>query len=212
VCGTPWVLVSAARSVDEIWRIRTNNVPAPLHAHHEQKHAADRQKSSEVVDLTKHLSSSKALAVDTRWWEVKTRRHDKADESPQSAEQTDPTPRRVVCDQLSPQHRRAEGNDRKDQNGNIFTTLAGGSQLGGRGQGSKFVNSGTDSSKYHTADEGIHGVGGGADDHANNNASGSDQCDPSTTDQIGDGACEWADGCETEQVGQNKPDPTVSTA
>jgi hypothetical protein len=55
-------------------------------------------------------------------------------------------------------------------------------------------------------------VSGGADDHAHNNARCSDQCDPSTTDQIGDRACKRADGCETEQVGQNKPDPTVSAA
>jgi hypothetical protein len=193
-------------------RSRSHNVPAPLHAHHEKKHAADRQKSSEVVNLTQDLSSGKALAVDAWWWKVKDCGHDKADESPQSTEQTNPAPRRVVRDELSPEYRRAEGNDREDQNGNIFATLAGGGQLGSSGQSSKFVDSGTDSSKHHTANEGIHGVGCGADDHAHNNACCSDQCDPSTTDQIGDRACEWADGCETEQVGQNKPDPTVSAA
>jgi hypothetical protein len=41
-------------------------LPSPLHAHHEQQHAADRQQASNVIDLRKHLFAGKTLAVDTR--------------------------------------------------------------------------------------------------------------------------------------------------
>jgi hypothetical protein len=134
----------------------------------------------------------------------------KSDESPDSTETSDPAPRRVVGDQLSPKHRRAERNDCEDQYSDVLATLARWCQLGGRGEGGKFVDSGTDSRKHHTTNEDIHGVSRGADDHANYDAGRTDQCHPSATDKIRDGAGEWAYGCETEQVREYEPDPTVS--
>jgi hypothetical protein len=68
------------------------DLPSPLHSHHEEKHSTDRQETSDVVDLSEHLFSGEALAVDARWREVETSGDDKSNESPDSAETANPSP------------------------------------------------------------------------------------------------------------------------
>jgi len=88
---------------------------------------------------------------------------------PNSAEASDPSPRRVVCDELAPEHRGAERNDSQYQSCHVLATLTGGSELRGSGEGGEFVDSGTYTGKYHAADEGVHGVSSRANNHANDN-------------------------------------------
>ena len=42
MCRAPGILVSGTRSADGIRSKRANNIPSPLHSHHEEKHSADR--------------------------------------------------------------------------------------------------------------------------------------------------------------------------
>lgn len=116
----------------------------------------------------------------------------------------------MVSDQLTPEYRGTERHDREDQDSDVLAALACGSQLGCCGQSCEFVDTSADSCKYHTADENIHGMSRGTNYHAHNNGGSSNQCDPSATDQIGNGSSERADGCKRQQIGQDEPDPAVS--
>lgn len=74
------------------------DIPSPLHSSEEQDHTADRQESTHVIDLREYLLAAESLGVNTRWGKVEDGGHDKTDESPQGAEETNPAPRRVVGD------------------------------------------------------------------------------------------------------------------
>lgn len=54
VCGTPFVLVSVVM-LAEAGRGVEYDLPSPLHSHHEEKHSADRQETSDVVNLSEYL-------------------------------------------------------------------------------------------------------------------------------------------------------------
>ena len=54
VGGAPFVLVSVVM-LAEAGRGVEYDLPSPLHSHHEEKHSADRQETSDVVDLSEHL-------------------------------------------------------------------------------------------------------------------------------------------------------------
>jgi hypothetical protein len=93
-----------------------------LHAHHEEKHSADGQETPDVVDLGKDLFTRKTLTVHTRRRVIEDCGYHQTDESPiridetsqlndycierflvafhlpDSAEASDPSPRRVVGD------------------------------------------------------------------------------------------------------------------
>lgn len=159
MCRAPLVLVSV-KLLEEVERSLKYDLPSPLHSHHEKKHSADRQETSDVIDLTEHLSSSETLAVDARWREVETSGNDQSNESPDSAETTNPSPRGVISNQLTIEHRRAERDNREDQYSDVLATLARWCQLGSCGESSKFVDAGAHSSEHHTTDEDVHVVSG----------------------------------------------------
>lgn len=91
MCGAPFVLVSIEMLVEVGWGVEYD-LPSPLHSHHEEKHSADRQETSDVVDLSEHLFPRETLAVDARWREVETSGDDKSNEGPDSAETANPAP------------------------------------------------------------------------------------------------------------------------
>ena len=141
-------------------------ITAPLHAGHEQNHASNAQDAADIVDLSKNLLSTHANAVDSRWREVKDGGHDQTDQVPDTAQQTNPAPRAVVCNKLAPENGRAKRDDREDEDGNVFSTLRGRRQLGRYRESSQLVDTGSNACKHHAADEDVHLLCGRANDHA----------------------------------------------
>ncbi len=137
-----------------------------------------------------------------------------ADEVVDATQHADPSPCRGVLgrNELSPEHRRTERDDGQNQNGDVLAPLSRGRQLGGHGQRGQLINSGADSGEDHAGNEDVHGVSGGADDHAEDDESRSENGDVASTHQVGQGAHERAYGGQGEEVGENEPDPAISAA
>lgn len=127
-----------------------------------------------LFELTKHVSET-TCNLEEHWLFLHL---------PHRAETPDPPPRRVVCDELTPEHGRAERNDGHNQSCHVLATLAGRGKFRGSGEGSEFVDSGSYTGKHHATDEGVHGVGSRANDHANNDEGCSADCNPATADEI----------------------------
>lgn len=135
--GTPFVLVAT-----------------PLETSEEQNHADDGESSADKVDFTNDLFPGQAARVGSRWWEVKEQCADETDNSPETAQKGAPAPAGVTGNQLSPKDRWAEGDDGENEDGDVFASLAGWSQLGSDGQRCEFANTSTDSGEGHAHCEG----------------------------------------------------------
>lgn len=71
------------------------------------------------------------------------------------------------------------------------------------------IDSRSDPREYHASDHNIHRLCRRDDNHPEDDKCGSRQSDISTTEKVGEGADEWADGCERQEIGKNKPDPPI---
>lgn len=78
---------------------------------------------------------------------------DKTNECPNTTEKTNVAPRAVGGDKLTPKNRGAEGEDGEDEDGDVLSTLRSRSDFRSGGQGSQFVDTGSDSSKSHSGYE-----------------------------------------------------------
>ena len=112
---------------------------------------------------------------------------------------------------LTPKNGGTEGDDREDEHSDIFSTLGSRSHLRRGGQSRKLVDTSANSRKGHAADEDVHRVRSRADDHAQYDESRSDESDISSTEEIGQRTDKGADCSEGQQVGEDEPDPSVST-
>ena len=65
-----------------------------------------------------------------------------ANSRPETADETEPPPASMVCDQLTPENRWAEGNDGEYENSDIFASLAGWSKFRGYGKRGEFAYTG----------------------------------------------------------------------
>jgi hypothetical protein len=90
----------------------------------------------------------------------------------------------VICDELTPEHRRAEGNDGQDQSCHVFATLTGGSELRGDSQGCEFVDPSTNAREDLSTNKRIHRIRSAANDHANNDERCSADCHPAAADNV----------------------------
>ena len=163
---------------------------------HKEDHAANAEDATNVVDLFEHLPARHAHTIHTRWRKVEDRGHGETDEIPDAAEQADPSPGAMRRDELAPEDGRAEGDDGEDEDGDVFSTLGGRRKLGGDGERGELVDSGTDTREDHAADEHVHLVRGGTNDHPDQDEAGSHDRDVSSPYQVGDAADEGTDGRE----------------
>lgn len=191
--------------------LRPNGVMT-LTYRHEEDHPGNAQEPTNVIDLLQDLASRQTRAVDTRRREVKDRCHQQTDEVPDSADEPDPAPRRVVRDQLSPEHRGTEWDDGEDQHSDVLPSLRRGSQLRRHSESSELVDPGSDPCEHHPADENVHRMRCRTNDHPKTDECGSDDGHVASTDEIRDGTYEWTNRRERKQIGQNEPDPAVSPA
>ena len=111
---------------------------------------------------------------------------------PDSAETSDPSPRRVVCNELAPEHGRAERNDGQNQSCHVLATLTGGGKLRCDSQCGEFVDSSTHTSERHATDKYVHVVCSAADDHTNNDERCSADRHPAATNNVRNAASERA--------------------
>ena len=151
---------------------------------HKQDHASNAKDAAEVVDLAEDLPTRHTSAIDTGRWEVEDGYEDKTDEIPDSAKQTNPPPCRIIGDELTPKNRRAERQDGEDEHGHIFAAFGCWCKLRSDRQSSQLVDTGTDSGEDHPSNKDVHLVRCGADDHPDTDEYGSDDGNPSTSDQI----------------------------
>ena len=63
-------------------------VTSPKNSGKEQYHASDGEKSTDEINLLDNISTTQPSRVDSRGREVEDGRHDEADKSPESAEQS----------------------------------------------------------------------------------------------------------------------------
>ena len=150
-----------------------------------------------------------AHAVHTRRWEVEDRRHEETNEVPDATQTANPAPCAVVCNQLAPEHRGTERNDRENQNRHIFAALPRGSELRRDSQSRQLVDPRADSGEYHSSDEDVHGFSSRTDDHAQADEGGTHNRDISAADEIRNGADEGTDAGEGEQIGKHEPNPAI---
>lgn len=68
----------------------------PLHASHEDDHAGDTKEASDEVDLSENLGLSLAFRIHSRRRMVEEDRQEEADAIPNTDDDTDISPRRVV--------------------------------------------------------------------------------------------------------------------
>lgn len=87
-------------------------------------------------------------------------RQHKANESPDTAPQSNPAPARMRSDQLSPQNGRAEGNDSEDQHSNVLAALASRRKLGRDGQRCQLVDTSANAREHHASNENVHRTSG----------------------------------------------------
>lgn len=73
--ATPWILVAT-----------------PLHASHEEYQSSDAKEAAQVINLFENLHLRHASRVGSRRWEVENGGKDKANSSPDTADETDVSP------------------------------------------------------------------------------------------------------------------------
>lgn len=128
----------------------THLISSPLHASHEQDHPGDAEETTNKINLADDLSAGETLGVGTRWRKVEEQGEEEANGSPDSAQKSTPSPSGVRCDQLGPQHGRTEGDDGKNEHGDVLATLGRGSQLGCHRQSRELIDTGSDARENHT--------------------------------------------------------------
>lgn len=145
---------------------------------------------------------------------VENCRQNEANECPESAEQSNPSPcsGRLRGDELRPKHRGAERYYGEDEDGDVLAPLAGRCQFRSHSQCSQFVDTSTHTGEDHAADEDIHGLCSGAHNHAQDEKDGSYDGNPSSTYDIGDGPNERTNSGQGEEVGKHEPNPSVDAA
>lgn len=124
-------------------------VTSPKEAGDEEDHADDREETAHEVDAGDDLAVGEAGGVHAGWWKIEDYGHDEPDEGPDSAKKTDISPARVGGDELPPEDRGAEGNDREDEDCDVFSTLCGWGQLGGCSKSGQFVDACSSSCQCH---------------------------------------------------------------
>lgn len=113
-----------------------------------------------------------------------------ANERPDAAEGAYPSPRGVGSYQLSPEHTRTERQDGEDQDRHILAPLRSRSKFTCGSQSSELVDTSTYTCEDHAADEHIHAVSSGADDHSHHYEGCADDGDVSSTEDIAERADE----------------------
>lgn len=113
----------------------TNLVPSPLQSTEEQDHSYDTQEAAHKVNLRNDLPAGETSRVRPRRREVKEEGAKEADRVPSSNEGAAISPASMCSNQLGPEHRRAERNDSKDEDSNVFSSFAGWGQLRGHRKG-----------------------------------------------------------------------------
>jgi len=68
------------------------------------------------------------------------------------------------------------------------------------------------SANENLTDEDVHGMGSRGNNHAKNDQACTEYSNVAAAHEIGEGAHEWTDCCESEQIGKDEPCPSVCAA
>ena len=143
-----------------MWRGPLVLITAPLERHHEKEKARDAEETSDVIDASKNLATGETDSHLSWWWVVEKEGKGKTDECPDAAKKTNPAPAAVVGNQLTPEDRWAEWNNREDEDRDVQASLLDWGKLRSDGERCQLVDTSTDTSNSHASDESVHGVCG----------------------------------------------------
>jgi hypothetical protein len=65
---------------------------------------------------------------------------------------------------------------------------------------------------FQLTNKDIHLMGSAADNHSDEDEYGADQSDIATAQKIGQGTNEWTDAGQSDEIGQDKPNPAVNAS
>ena len=113
---------------------------------------------------------------------------------------------------MSPENCGGEGQNGEHKASDVFSSLSSGCHFRRRRQCGELGNASAHASKDHAANEDVHCVRRGADDHAEHDKGRAGDGDVAPAHEVGEGADEGTDGGEGEEVAQHEPDPAVCAA
>lgn len=94
-------------------------ISTPLKPCQKYNHSTNAQQATDEVNTPNYVTFIEIFGVNSWRRVIEADCNQKAQKTPKTAEQSDISPARVVCDELTPEYRWGKWEDGKNQNGHI---------------------------------------------------------------------------------------------
>lgn len=130
----------------------------------EKNKSRGTQQAAHPIHLVQNLPLTPSRHVHPRWGKVKSCSHCEPHAIPQRTQQSDIAPGGIGRNELGIQPRETERSNGHDEEPDVQAAAGDGSHFRGGSEGGELVDTGANTGKDVTANDYVHGLGGGGDD------------------------------------------------